>query len=375
MRSLLILTCASLCMAAHAADMTLPSKAEVAALAAQAQNFLLATPQASGALTEGNKHTLGITQIALVSLAMEPGLPATDPHIKPALNFMNTFKQADGGVYNPADGVANYSTSLALQTWAATKTGTPADISAAQNFLFGIQNKIEDSPNKGGIGYGSKGAGNEDLNNTSFAITALRASGVPASDPRMQEALKFVERCQNLSSVNRLPWVTNDGGAVYAPDESKAGGSWDRKDVPANGEKPKLASYGTMTYSLISSYVALDLTKDDPRVQAALSWCRDHYQFNANPGMAAGKENQGLMYYFTAMAKTFDLLDQGSMTLNNGQTVDWRADLFKAIKGKAQITGDKAMWINSADRWAEGSPHLCTAYMLMALKRIHASLP
>lgn len=372
MRTLLALSLATVCFAA---DPVLPSKAEIADLAGKAQNFLLSTPQASGSLSPGEKYTLGITQLALVGLAMAPGLPADEPRVKSALKFMHSFKQPDGGVHDPSEGLANYCTALALQVWAATKTGTPAEIKAAQDFLFGMQNTEAGSVNKGGIGYGSRGKGNEDLSNTSYAITALRASGVPASDPRMQEALKFVERCQNLSSVNKLPWVTNDGGGVYAPDESKAGGSWDKTATAAPAEKPKLLPYGSMTYALISSYMTLDLTKDDPRVQAALAWCRDNYRFDANPGMAKGKEQQGLMYYFTTMAKTFDLIDQGSMQLKDGRTVDWRADLFKSIKDQAKVTGDKAMWINSADRWAEGSPHLCTAYMLLALKRIHASVP
>ena len=372
MRHLLL---ATLSVACFAADPVLPTKAEVAALASQAQNFLLSDQQASGCLVTGNKFTLGVTEIAIVGLGMEPGLPASDARIQKALAFMLTFKQPDGGIYNPADGVANYCTSLALQAWSATKSGDPADIKAAQNFLFGIQNTTEGSVNKGGIGYGSKGPGNEDLLNTTYAITALRNSGISAEDPRLKEALKFVERCQNLSSVNKLPWVENDGGGVYAPDESKAAGSWDKKSTETPAEKPKLASYGTMTYALISSYLALDLKKDDQRVQAALAWCRDNYRFDSNPGMVKGKEAQGLMYYYTAMAKTFDLLDQNTMQLKDGTTVDWRADLFQAIKGKAQITGDKASWINNADRWAEGSQHLCTAYMLMALKRIHASLP
>jgi len=365
----------ALSLTCFAAEPALPTKAEVAALITKAQTFLLATPQGDGALVPGSKHVLGITELAVVGVAMEPGVPASDPRLAKALSFIASFKQPDGSVMNEADGVANYTTSLALQAWAATGTGTPQDIKAAQNFLFGIQNQDPASVNKGGIGYGSKGRGNEDALNTAYAITALRASGIPASDPRMQEALNVLERCQNLSSVNKLPWVTNDGGGVYSPDESKAGGSWDKKGDKPTTEKPQLASYGTMTYSLISSYLALDLTKDDLRVQAALAWAKDHYQFEVNPGMAKGKELQGLYYYYTIMAKTYDVLDQGPMQLKDGRAVDWRADLFKAIADHAKIDGDQAMWINGADRWTEGSPHLCTAYMLMALKRIHQSLP
>jgi squalene-hopene/tetraprenyl-beta-curcumene cyclase len=326
-------------------------------------------------LVPGAKHVLGITQLAVVSVAMEPGLPASDPRLAKALAYMEGFKQPNGSVCNPGEGLANYCTSLALQAWAASKTGSSDDIRAAQNFLFGLQNTDPTNPNRGGIGYGSRGAGNEDLSNTSFAIAGLKASGIKATDPRMQEALKFLERCQNLSSVNKLPWVTNDGGGVYSPDESKAGGSWDKTAPPTTTTPTKLASYGSMTYALISSYIALDLTKDDPRVQAALAWAKDHYQFDVNPGMSTGKELQGLYYYYNVLGKTYDLIDATTLTLKDGRIVDWRADLFAAIKSRAKIDGDKAYWINSADRWTEGSPYLCTAYMLTALKRIYGSLP
>jgi squalene-hopene/tetraprenyl-beta-curcumene cyclase len=204
--------------------------------------------------------------------------------------------------------------------------------------------------------------------------SALRASGVPASDPHLQEALKYLERCQDLSSVNKLPWAKNSGGAVYSPDESKAGGSWDKKPVDANIPAPKLAPYGSMTYALISSYLALDLKADDPRVAAALAWATKNYQFEANPGMTKGKEKQGLYYYYRIMAKTFDLIDATTLTLPDGRIVDWRADLFAAIKAQAKVNGDQASWTNDADRWQEGVPVLVTSYVLRSLKAIHASL-
>jgi squalene-hopene/tetraprenyl-beta-curcumene cyclase len=63
------------------------------------------------------------------------------------------------------------------------------------------------------------------------------------------------------------------------------------------------------------------------------------------------------------------------MTLAGGRTVDWRADLFAAIKSKAKPSpAGGVFWVNDADRWAEGIPQLVTAYTVKALKRIHASL-
>lgn len=365
----------SLALPLAAAD-SAPSKAEVEALITAGQNYLLSQAQPDGALAPGKKFTLGVTGLAAETLALPPlALPADHPALKGAWAYTVKFKQPDGGVYSPEEGLGNYCTSLALRLAVALKVQDPALVKGMQGYLLGLQNKDANSISAGGIGYGSRGAGHEDLSNTSYAVQALRASGVPAADPQMQAALRFLERCQNLSAVNKLPWVTNDGGAVYTPDESKAGGSWDPKAAEAT-VKPKLASYGSMTYALISSYLVLDLKPDDQRVQAALGWVKANYQFDVNPGMAKGKEGQGLFYYYVTMAKTFDLLDATTIELPGGRKVDWRADLFATIKSRAQQgEGGKTFWINNADRWGEGMPQLVTAYTVGVLKRIHASLP
>ncbi len=358
-----------------------PTKAAVEELITQGQAWLVAQAQPSGAFTHGKRFALGVSQLALEALATPPfALPATEPVIARGLAFQATFKQADGGFYE-VDGTPNYTTALALKIFRATATGDAETIQRAQNFLLGIQNTKEGDIANGGIGYGSKGPGHEDLSNTAFALEALRGSGVPASDARMQAALKFLERCQDLSSVNKLPWVGNSGGAVYAPDESKAGGSWN-PDSGTPQEADRLAPYGSMTYALISSYLTLDLAKDDPRVQAALAWARKNYQFEANPGMPKGPDKngkersvQGLFYYYGTMAKTFDLLDARDFTLADGRTVDWRGDLFAAIKKNAMPAQTGVMWLNQGNgRWGEDIPHLATAYMVKALKRILTSL-
>ncbi len=376
LRSLALVSVALLAPAVHAADS--PTKADVEALIVQGQAFLLAQQQPSGSFVPGDKFALGITQLALQALATPPAaLPASDAKIASGLAFQARFRQADGSFTEPK-GSANYTTSLALMVFAATGTGTREEISGAQNFLFGIQNTDEKSLSKGGLGYGSRGAGSEDLSNTTFAVQALKGSGIPASDPRMQEALKFIERCQDLSSVNKAPWVRNTGGAVYAPDESKAGGSWDGKP-PAPGEKVELLPYGSMTYALISSYIALDVKPGDPRLDAALGWVKRNYRFDANPGMRAGKEKEGLFYYYGMMAKSFGLVGATTVEIPRDgakATVDWRADLFRALKDQAIAApdGKGVYWQNKADRWGEGLPALTTSYVVLALKRVHAAL-
>ncbi len=363
-----------------AADPTPPSAAEVDALIDKAQKFLLSQAQPNGAFMQGQKFILGISGLAAEALATVPkAIPATDPRMAKTLAFVNGYRQPDGGVYDPAEGLGNYNTSIALMLWTATGGGDAAAITAAQNYVFSLQNTDPKSPSKGGMGYGSKGPGFEDLSNTSWAIAALSASGVPSSDPHMQEAIKFLERCQDLSSVNKLPWARDSGGAVYSPDESKANGSWNR-EVPKPGEHPpKLEPYGGMTYALISSYVILDLKPEDPRVAAALGWVKANWTFDRNPGMANSEkkptaDQQGLYYYYRVVAKTFEKLHAGPMELKDGSTVDWRRDLFDAISTRAKIEGDTAQWVNDQDRWAEGMPVLTTSYVLRSLKGLRASL-
>jgi squalene-hopene/tetraprenyl-beta-curcumene cyclase len=362
---------------------TPPTKAQVEALLTKAQDWLLAQQQPDGAFLPGKQFVVGVTAMSVEALAKPPlAITKDDPRLAKAIALLKTHVQPDGGTYAKEEGLGNYGTSFTLLALAAAKVDDSAWILGGQKFLYGAQNSAEGSVANGGIGYGSKGAGHEDLSNTASAIAALKASGVPASDPHLQKALAFIQRCQNLSSHNKLPWVSNDGGAVYSPEESKAEGSWNPQEAGGGGtasSEVKLTSYGSMTYALISSYLALDLKADDPRIAAALAWVKDNYQFEANPGMRAGKEQEGLLYYYAAMAKTFDTLGMKVIELKDGRKVDWRADLFaaiskRAVPAKLDDGREGIMWMNSAKRWGEGLPHLATVYLIKALKSIHASL-
>ena len=384
------LAVATVMPAAEAAQV--PTKAEVEALLAKAQNWLLAQQQPDGAFLPGKQFVIGVTAMSVEALAKPPlAMTKDDPRLAKAIALLRAnYHSTDGGTYAKEEGMGNYGTAFTLMALAAAKVEDQEWIAGGQKFLFGGQNTTAGSIAEGGMGYGSKGAGHEDLSNTASAIAALKASGIPATDPHLKKALEFMERCQNLSSHNKLPWVSNDGGAVYSPEESKAEGSWNPKEGAKEAVKDgaasapasaavKLISYGSMTYALISSYLALDLRADDPRVAAALVWVKANYQFDANPGMLAGKEQEGLLYYYAAVAKTYDMLDQTVIELKDGKKADWRADLFAAISKRAVVVKlddgrEGIMWMNSAKRWGEGLPQLSTIYLIKALKGIYASL-
>src|SRR6185436_12070479 len=93
------------------------------------------------------------------------------------------------------------------------------------------------------------------------------------------------------------PWVNNDGGAVYSPTESKAGGDWNPRPKPGQPQY-SLHSYGSMTHAMIESYLALDVPADDERVRAALGWITANYGFDANPGMPDDTAGDGLFYFY-----------------------------------------------------------------------------
>jgi squalene-hopene/tetraprenyl-beta-curcumene cyclase len=382
--SFLTATCLGLALlgAPAYAENAVPSKADVEALIDEAQTWLLSKQAADGTFG-GTDFGLGITALDTEALASGPhGVPASDEHIAKALKLLISNQQPDGGIYTKEAGLANYCTSLTLMALAAAgqTEANKAVVEKGRDYLFHLQRTPKDDKDikAGGLGYDPEdGPGHEDIPNTVIGIQGLKAAGVPASDPHMQAALKFLERCQNLSSVNKAPWVSNDGGCVYSPDESQANGSYETEGDKANPTK-KLTSTGSMTYSLISAYVALDLKQDDPRVASALAWCKQHYQFDANPGMIAGKEHEGLLYYYMMMGKTMRVCGIKQLELADGKKADWRADLYASIKahGKEVPVGDKKgmMFMNDAQRWGEAFPHLATAYIIKALKDIDSSL-
>lgn len=387
---LLLVCCATVTVSISGAEPTAAAvedqRSAVVALIDDGQRWLLQQQQQDGSFLPAAQFKLGITALAVQVLCSPPqALPGDDPRIVKAIAHLRTHQQPDGGFYRPEEGLGGYGTSLTLMAFAAAGVDDPAIVRGAQGYLFGIQNRDADSVCVGGIGYGPEGPGQEDLHNTATAIVALRSTGIPATDPRLQQALRFVESCQNLSHHHRAPggieeaprlqrpWVNNDGGAVYSPTESKAGGDWNPR--PKAGEPHyRLHSYGSMTHALIESYLALDVPADDERVRAALGWLRGNYGFDANPGMPDDTAGDGLFYFYAVAAKTYDLTSQGPIELSDGRAVAWQRDLLAALRERAHEGDGMTYWINPSPRWGEAIPHLVTAYSLQALKRLYRHL-
>jgi squalene-hopene/tetraprenyl-beta-curcumene cyclase len=326
---------------------------------AEASAFLIDQGQAAdgGFSTQAGPAVTALAVTALV----KTGTPVDSPAVQKGIDYLLRFKQADGGIYPPDSFVSNYETSIALVALAACNLDGRYDepIKAAQAFVKGLQwddgeGKGSADPAYGGAGYGRKGR--PDLSNTSFLIEALRSVGTGADDPAIQRALVFVSRTQNLEgSHNPLPFPAKnpDGGFYYTP---AAGGESQAGTTPEGG----LRSYGSMTYAGLKSMIFAGLTKDDPRVKAAVAWLAKHYTFTENPGLG----DAGLYYYFQTAAKALDTLGDETFTDASGVNHVWRSELADAIIARQQPDGS---WVNSNPRWMEGDPNLVTSYTLLAL--------
>jgi len=302
----------------------------------------------------------GITALVTTALLRSKRVTPAEPTITRALAYLEQFIQPDGGLSGAPH--ANYSTSIALMAFYEANANGRYDavIKAGQDFLKGKQwdegeGKTSADPFYGGAGYGGDNS-RTDLSNTAFFVEALHDTGLPANDPALQKALVFVSRCQNLQSeFNDQPWADkfNDGGFVYT---AANGGSSVAGKTPEGG----LRSYGSMTYAGLKSLIYAGLTADDPRVKAALTYIRDRYTLDENPGLG----QPGLYYYYQGFAKTLAALGQPKLTDANGQEHDWRTELVAALAKRQNPDGS---WVNSADRFMEGDPNLVTSYGLLAL--------
>ena len=332
---------------------------DAGALMARGVAFLKPRQADTGAWS-ADRNEPGITALVVAALLKSRRVAVGDPMIGKGLEYLEQFARPEGGFDGPH---ANYTTAIALMAYQeANAAGGKYDsiLRGGQAFLKEKQwdegeGKGPDDPYYGGAGYGGNNS-RPDLSNTVFMIEALRETGLPADDPALQKAITFISRCQNLQGeFNDQPWSgkVNDGGFIYT---AANGGSSLAGEADGGG----LRSYGSMTYAGFKSLIYAGLTKDDPRVAAALDYIKNHYTVDENPGL--GKV--GLYYYYQAFAKAMSALGEPTFTDAAGEAHDWRAELTAALAARQAEDGS---WVNPADRFMEGDPNLVTSYSLIAL--------
>jgi squalene-hopene/tetraprenyl-beta-curcumene cyclase len=310
-----------------------------------------------------------VTALAVKAM-LQAGYPADFPAIKKAMNFIESFREPDGGFYRQV--LPTYNTAIVLSTLAIFPGDTYADqIKKAQQFLISLQAQAPEKDSSGQRitlsnswygGFGYAYGGRPDLSNTSFAIEALHDSGIACDAPVMQRALIFVTHCQENGATNPLGFAAgqDDGGFIYTP---ALGGQSSFGDTDHLSGPSTLTSYGSMTYAGFKSMLYAGLTARDPRVMAALNWIRANWTLDANPG--TGESKSGLFYYYLMFTRALDAFGQPAITDDNGIIHDWRSEMHIQLTALQQPDGS---WVNKwSDRWLESIPDLVTSYSCIVL--------
>ncbi len=320
------------------------------------------------------------TALSLNALCRDPNLTPKAPFSEPlekGFTWLLAQQKEDGGIYNRGLSVYNTATSVTALV-AADREGYEEAIVKARKHLIDNQWDIDkkketDNVNDGGVGYGSHKE-HTDMSNTYLAIEALALSkkiiedGKHGAQPDLDwdAAVTFLSRNQNLEASNDQPWASNDpknkGGFIYGPGESKAG-----EDKLPDG-RTALRSYGSMSYAGLLSFIYAKLDAKDPRVLAVKEWLGKNYTVAENPNMGT----QGLYYYYQTMSKALTAANVDTLPLENGGQADWRKELGDKILSTQRENGS---WLNENGRWMESNPVLVTAYTVLSLEQIYASIP
>jgi squalene-hopene/tetraprenyl-beta-curcumene cyclase len=321
-----------------------------------------------------------LTALPLIAFYRDPAKRAATENaevLKRGYAFLRSKAQPDGGIYIKS--LSNYNTSVSMM--ALLNSTDPQDepiVIAARKFIGAQQASGMVKPETdGGFGYGPVGTspkrGHPDLDNTLVTLEAIRAfaNARPSTelaggkDLNWKAAIDFISRCQNLPDTNKAEWVSGDpqnkGGFVYYPGFSNAG----EVELP-NGTKA-LRSYGSMTYGGLLSFIYADLTKDDPRVKAALDWLTANYTLEENPGLG----RQGLYYYYHLAAKGLASAGIRELTAPDGKKIEWPRELALKLINLQNADGS---WVNDTARWMEKDPVLVTTYAVLTLEILYNQL-
>jgi hypothetical protein len=306
-----------------------------------------------------HSHTYGLlrsgqslTPFVLEALLQAPPPPADK--VDRAVTFIRAHTRPDGAVGLADDDTGipdypNYSTALAVSALCrARRAGWEQQVKPMVVYLraqqFTEQNgwrPVDPAYGAWGMGGGRRtppDTGHVDLSMTRYVIDALSASGVPASDPALECARVFIERCQN-----------GDGGFFFSTTE------FDTNKAGHDGKQ--FRSYGTTTADGILALLAVGVERHDPRVKTAERWLASHHHDMAVPGFVGEpyeRWTRGLAFYYAGAAtEAF-----------RGLGKDPGPGVSEALKRTQRRDGS---WANPENLVKEDDPLIATAFAVRAL--------
>jgi squalene-hopene/tetraprenyl-beta-curcumene cyclase len=196
------------------------------------------------------------------------------------------------------------------------------------------------------------------LSATVCALEALRAAGLPPTDPVFGKALMFVCRCQNYAEDPDPEF--DDGGFFFMRDDplrNKAGVvGTDRSGLV------RFASYGSVTSDGLRALIACGVSLADPRVGAARLWLERNFSVSLHPGQfAPGRALlRASIYYYYCWSLIRALHACGAEAL----TPDRVGALAEELLHRQRPDGS---WVNEAVEVREDDPLVATPFALGTL--------
>lgn len=332
-----------------------------------AHEFLLKSQLENGSW----KNEPAITALVLYAFMLRPRYNPDDRSeqaLRKGFAYLETFVKPDGGIYR--NEYKSYTTAVCLLAFTESNLEKYKPvINNAKGFLIQFQVDETDGISRdhkfyGGIGYG--GDDRPDLSNTQLALEAIKAAEdyearyrqiIPGNTNQVEieekelglhwrKALVFLARCQNVKTVNDMPYAEDDGGFIYETGHYKP---------------ERSHSYGSMTYAGVKSLVYARVDRDDIRVTRAVSWIRSHYTLEENPGFGTA----ALYYYYMTFAKCLDALGEEVIVDDKGKKHYWREDVIKKL---ISLQHEEGYWVNPDARYWQNIKDLVTAYSIIGMK-------
>ena len=338
------------------------SKDKVLNAIMKSENFLKTYQESDGFFEKGvTAPKPALTCLVLDAFLNSPSAYTKDtPFVDKALKAILSCENDNGGFYNvKLLNMANYCTNLAIMVlYKADAISYKDKIKKAADFVK--KSQLSGQEYSGGFGY-DQGSAKADLSNTAVSLESLKIIG-ELDEKTKENAIKFIEQCQNNSETNKQAWASNDKGFIYRPANSKAG------TYIENGQT-KYKSYGLMTYAGILSMIFADLNKTDPRVKGAMSWVEENFSLDDNINL--GKK--GLYYYYVMMAKALNAYGEEKIITKDGRIHYWAKELAEKI---VKLQNEDGSFSNKDQQdWLEGDQVLVTAYMLKTLSICYKNIP
>lgn len=286
--------------------------------------------------------------------------PRPSAKVNRAIGFIrrNTMSSGVVGMMDPAiPDYPNYATALSLRVlcrwrpagWerdAARMVESLRRQQFAERNGWSRENRAYGAWGMGGAELRPPDTGHVDLSMTRHVLEALRAAGVPASDPVFERARVFLERCQNFDASLL---ADADGGFFFSTTE------FDTNKAGHDGKS--FRSYGTTTADGILAMIASGTPPDDARLRAATRWLTSHHRDMDVPGFigeAYQRWPRGLSFYYaTVSTRVFRTLQLA---------VDRRV-----ADGLEKMQRSDGSWANTENLVKEDDPLIATTFAVRAL--------